>query len=165
MLFRSLESNNHSLLCPELKCFVSPVTDCYGCSYGFNGTCYSFKKLLKKKPEILTEVYRPILELKPLELDGEYFLVEDSILESKKVSSKDLDKKILGVTARYFSTVRFIPKFEEVNLGFKDIKFFNENTKSLGSLTTLVASCSTGDILYSLNADKRIKEILKLRRK
>jgi hypothetical protein len=158
---------NLTLLCPILKCFTAPITDCYFCEKGFTGECLTFKDRVKKYPQIISEIYRPIPELIKQDLKGNFILYRKKLInldKVKKINSLKHKDSLFGVTGRFLLQIRFIPKFEKVCLPFSDLKFFNEQTQIISEFNELVFSGETGNTLYSLNSDKKILDTLNIRR-
>jgi hypothetical protein len=153
------------IVCPSLKCFVSPVTDCYGCRFAFEGTCHSFMDKVKQEPEIVKEIFRPVPELNSLKLGSDKILYRGKLIELKKIKKvKSVKHKdsLFGVTGKYSLVIRFVPKFEEFTSELEGTLFFNERTKTIKDFSEIVYEGQTGDTLYALHKDDKILDILKL---
>ena len=152
------------VICPIQHAMVAPVTDCYGCRIGFSGDCEKLNAVLEKEPAIIEEIYRPVPELRVQKLESDYILYKNKVYDLKKVKKvKSLDStKLFGVTAKYSLTMRFIPKYEQFDTEHTGRKFFNERLKTIVDFSQIVKDGNTGDILYSLNKDEKLLDILKL---
>ena len=61
--------------------------------------------------------------------------------------------------------IRFIPKFEEVNLPYGDELFFKEGDTRPIAYSEIPDKCKSGDILYSVNQNKNDIDAVKLMEK
>jgi len=156
-------ASNTAIFCPQLKNWDCICLVCYNCEFGFNGTCPTFMEKVKAKPLIIKELYLPVSELIKKEFDSTLIGCSGKLLSIG--AKRDKRKKLYVLKKKLVLRIRFIPKFEEVNLPYEDELFFKEGETRPLTYSEIPSRCCSGDILYSINQNKKHISAIKLMEK
>lgn len=152
---KGLEGNTH-IFCPVFRHFTGVIPTCYGCGIGYNGQCESLNSKIENNPKILEDIYRPFPELSPRKLRYPVVFYEGSFYKVKDAHKLKDKKKVYVVTGKFSVTIRFIPKFEEVNYELSDQLFATYKNKTIFSLERIPEYCSSGNSVFTVKQDAKV---------
>jgi hypothetical protein len=156
-------ASNSTIYCPELKHFNCICVVCYNCELGFNGICSKLNERIKDNPLIIKELYRPIPDLFKQEYDSNLLACDGKIMSIG--TKRDRRKKMYPLKDKFLLKVRFIPRYEEVELPYLDELFYKEGEKEPFSYKEVAYRCKSEDTVYTVNQDSKDLEIIKLMEK
>jgi len=152
---------NKSIYCPVMKHWTGIIISCFNCDIGFNSRCKRLNTEIAKEPDILKEIYRPVFEFRELEMKEQALVYKRKLISIKHHSKIDTSKAYL-VIGKYKLIIRFIPRYEECEVGFKNKYYWDKKSRKVMNLDQLLSKKSTGDIIYVLSKDRKYLDILNL---
>jgi hypothetical protein len=156
-------TSNSGIFCPELKCGTCICQACYTCEYGFNGVCDNFMRKVRRNPEIINELYRPVPELVKEDSSSALLACDGKILSIG--DPRDRRKKLYLLKYKFSLEIRFIPKYEKVSLPYLDEIFLKEGVENTFTHDEICFICEGGDTIYSINTNDKDLETIKLMEK
>jgi hypothetical protein len=159
---KGLKSNSR-IFCPQLNCSECICLVCYNCELGFNGVCEKFNDKVEANPMIIKELYRPVPELFKEDLPSTLVGCGGNIITIG--TKRDKRKKLQLLKAKFKLRIRFIPKYETVELPYSNEIFFKEGETETFAHAEIVHRCKSDDIIYSVNLNEADIEAIKLMEK